>query len=65
MKGITAAIVLAAAFASVGQASAQEQPAVMTPVPGENSFAEAQAEAWIEGDGYANVADLVLETDGA
>ena len=37
----------------------------MTPVPGESSSAEAQAEAWIEGDGYANVADLVLETDGA
>ena len=64
MKGMIAAIVLTAACASVGLTLAQEQPSVMAPVPGENSFTEAQAKAWIEGEGYTNVADLVLGTDG-
>ena len=45
MKGMIAAIVLAAAFASVGLTLAQEPPPVTAPVPGENSFTEAQAKA--------------------
>lgn len=64
MKGMIAAFMLAAAFASVGLTLAQEQPPATAPVPGENSFTEAQAKAWIEGEGYTNVADLVLGTDG-